>query len=128
MEQLLPIGTVVRAKIDEKTSVTLMIAGYLPKDEKTKKMYDYATVVYPFGMDMQPNISMIDEDSIEEVVFEGYMDEDAAALTRSLPEMLTAFAKALHAEAVKQESEKADERKAENANADECVNPEEEFG
>ena len=126
MEQLLPIGTVVRAKLDEKSSATLMIAGYFPKDERTGKLYDYATILYPFGMDIQPNISMIDEDIIENVVFEGYMDEDAQAFTKSLPEMMTAFVKVLREEALKQGTESS--AKAEESKSGNDVNPEEEFG
>lgn len=73
-KQLLPIGSVVRLK--EATRL-IMIFGVLQLNSKDeKKCYDYVGVPYPEGrMDSLLDINF-NHDSIEEVVFTGYKNEE----------------------------------------------------
>lgn len=88
MERLLALGSVVRVQVEEQAAARLMIAGYFPEDRESGRIYDYATVVYPFGMWAQPAVQMIDEAQILNVEAAGYMDEKAEAFTWALPRMI----------------------------------------
>ena len=88
MERLLALGSVVQVQVEEQATARLMIAGYFPEDKESGRIYDYATVVYPFGMWEQPAIQMIDEAQILKVEAAGYMDERAEAFTWTLPRMI----------------------------------------
>lgn len=88
MERLLALGSVVRVQVEEQATARLMIAGYFPEDTRTGKRYDYVTVLYPFGMQQTPAVQMINHGQILSVEAEGYLDEQADAFTRELPELL----------------------------------------
>ncbi len=88
MEQLLALGTVVKADLGEKSTALLMIAGYYPRDERNGRVYDYLTVMYPVGMTLQAAVQMIDSSEILSVEADGYLDETTQAFTRGLPEPL----------------------------------------
>lgn len=88
MERLLALGSVVKVRIEEQAAARLMIAGYLPRDEDTGEIYDYVTVLYPFGMQQVPAVQMIRQEQILSVEAEGYLDERAEAFTRELPELI----------------------------------------
>lgn len=92
MERLLALGSVVKVQVEEEATARLMIAGYLPQDEDTGQIFDYVTVLYPFGMQQVPAIQMIRQDQILEVEAEGYLDERAAAFTKQLPELIEKIA------------------------------------
>lgn len=88
MERLLALGSVVKVRIEEQAAARLMIAGYLPRDEDTGEIYDYVTVLYPFGMQQVPAVQMIRQEQILSVEAVGYLDERAEAFTRELPELI----------------------------------------
>ena len=115
MERLLALGSVVRVQVEEQATARLMIAGYLPEDKNTGKIYDYVTVLYPWGMQQTPAVQMIRQDQILEVEAEGYLDEKAAAFTRELPELIGKIAgeaKRLILEAAKEDEAKSQEAEA----------------
>ena len=72
-KNLLPIGSVVSIRFN---SSKFMITGYGPVDSKTNKVYDYMSVIYPFGFDSYENTIMFDRDVIKKVYFMGYKSED----------------------------------------------------
>lgn len=87
MEQLLALGTVVKADLGEKNTALLMIAGYYPQ-EQSGRVYDYLTVMYPFGMCFTNAVQMVDKEAILSVEADGYLDEATEEFTKGLPELL----------------------------------------
>ena len=88
MEKLLALGTIVRVNLGKGNTASLMIAGYYPRSLETGEVYEYLTVMYPFGVTHQVAFQMIHEDAILAVETEGYLDETAEIFTRGLPEMI----------------------------------------
>jgi len=81
MKNLLSAGSIVKIKGIPKR--LFMIMGYLPKSDK--KVYDYSAVLYPIGLLNPDGAFVLDQDGIEEVVFQGYLDEEGKAYTEALP-------------------------------------------
>ena len=73
-ERLLPIGSVVLVKGSIKKLV-IVARGLAAKENEGLKIYDYGAVTYPEGL-VGENLLNFDADSIEEVIYEGYSDED----------------------------------------------------
>lgn len=94
MDDLLPVGSVVRLKQDPKFE--LMIAGYY--QEVDDVVYDYVAVIYPNGMDGVDSLFVFQQSAIESVIFEGYKDEEGEAFTMMLPKLLQAVGTALEEE------------------------------
>ena len=88
MKQLLPLGTIVKVNLGQKSAAYLMIAGYYPKNNETGEVYDYLTVMYPFGMCYKESVQMIKASSIMQIEAMGYMDETAEKFTKELPQLL----------------------------------------
>ena len=128
MEQLLPLGTIVKVNLGEKNAASLMIAGYYPQSEKTGEVYDYLTVVYPFGMCYKKAVQLTNKASIIKVEAMGYMDEEAEQFTKGLPELLEKTKEVIiqQLDEVQKEAEK-EESSVEQVVAEE-VSPDEEFG
>jgi len=73
VQDLLPIGTVVRVKGATKR---LMIFGVKQVDAKTKELYDYIGVLYPEGNMGEEVRFMFNHENIDEIIFTGYNDEE----------------------------------------------------
>lgn len=71
--EILPLGTVVLLKGATKK---LMISGYYPIDNGSKKMYDYAACMYPIGYLNAATMIVFNSDAIEKVFFKGYQNEE----------------------------------------------------
>lgn len=130
MEQLLPLGTIVKVNLGEKSTAHLMIAGYYPQSEKTGEVYDYLTVMYPFGMSYKTALQLTNKSSIISVEAMGYMDDEAEQFTKGLPELLEK-AKGVILEQLKEAEEQTEKPEEEATVAQEVsteVNPDEEFG
>lgn len=69
---ILPIGSVVRVA---STRALAMILGYEPLVDDGRA--DYLAVPYPMGLISDDGAIAFDRSSIGEVVFEGYVDEEA---------------------------------------------------
>ena len=121
MERLLAPGSVVRVRIEEKATARLMIAGYFPEDTRTGKIYDYVTVLYPFGMQKTPAVQMIRQSQILSVEAEGYLDEQAEAFTSQMPRLIEKLTEAMKAAAAEREAGNA-------AGGTKAVDPNEAFG
>ena len=81
MRTVLLLGSIVKIKGISKR--LFMIMGYFPKAEKA--VYDYSAVLYPTGLLDPSGVFVLNQDGIEEVVFEGYLDEEGKAYTEALP-------------------------------------------
>lgn len=79
MSNLLPLGTVVRAKIKEAV-IDLMIIGYYPVDEKTGEIYNYTAIIYPMGMNLAVGTVLLAEENIEGIIQEGYTSKEYGAI------------------------------------------------
>ncbi|MBR6526973.1 MAG: DUF4176 domain-containing protein [Lachnospiraceae bacterium] len=111
MDKLLALGTVVRVNLGKGNTASLMIAGYYPRSLETGEVYEYLTVMYPFGMTHQVAVQMIHADAILAVEAEGYMDETAEVFTTGLPEMIKKTEEAVLS-VLKEEALKTDAMKA----------------
>ncbi len=86
MKKLLPIGSVVKPR--GKHSVEMMIIGYYAHDNTTNTSYDYSAVVYPQGIMSENSIYLLNEDSIADVIFQGYSDEEGNRLIMFFHELI----------------------------------------
>lgn len=120
MDKLLALGTVVRVNLGKGNTASLMIAGYYPRSLETGEVYEYLTVMYPFGMTHQVAVQMIHADAILEVEAEGYMDETAEIFTKGLPEMIKKTEEVVLS-VLKEEALKTDALKAAEKNSEEAV-------
>ena len=73
MKNYLPLGTVVRLKNGTKR---IMIYGRRQIQAETGEMYDYVACFYPEGNISPEYTFLFNGDSIEEVIFEGFSDEE----------------------------------------------------
>ena len=80
MNELLPIGSVVR-RIGEK--VPWMIIGYYPYD-KEEKLWDYMGVNSLFGVSLYGDKLAFNSDSIEEILFTGFSDENGETYRKEI--------------------------------------------
>lgn len=132
MERLLALGSVVRVQVEEQATARLMIAGYFPEDTRTGKRYDYVTVVYPFGMQQTPAVQMINHGQILSVEAEGYLDEQAEAFTKELPELIRRMTEEMKKAVAEAKAQKASGENGSAAAADEAakkkVDPNQAFG
>lgn len=69
INNLLPIGTVVRVKESEKN---MMIIGVIPEMEGVR--YDYIAVLFPEGYLTEEQIYLFNHSDIEQVHYLGYMN------------------------------------------------------
>ncbi len=77
MDKLLPIGTIVR--MEKESKFLFMIVGYMPRNNEGE-MRDYAAVRYPMGVFDSRVFFFFNHKDIEEVVYQGFENEDYHAL------------------------------------------------
>lgn len=85
--ELLPLGSIVTI---EGTERKLMIVGRglaVDLEGNGPELYDYAMVVYPFGI-IGDALVYTNHDKIVDVVFEGYADEENAEMLASITEAM----------------------------------------
>lgn len=71
IQNLLPVGSVVRLKKSEKR---VMIVGILLQSDGVK--YDYISVMYPEGFMDQNHMYLMNHEDIDKVEFIGFMDSE----------------------------------------------------
>ena len=71
-KERLPIGSVVSVRFN---THKFMIIGFCTLEGKTKKMYDYSAVVYPFGLVNFDSVTMFNKEIIKKIHHLGYSDE-----------------------------------------------------
>ena len=83
-ERFLPIGTIVTLKGSDRK---LMITEHLvfAQNDKDTKIYDYGSCPFPTGVKKDMSIGF-NHDSIENVVYMGYEDEDQKKMSDFLLE------------------------------------------
>lgn len=89
LDYLLPIGSVVRL---EKGRRKLMICGLKQTNSETGILYDYLGVLYPQGHMGQQFTFLFNHDMIEEVIQEGYADDEWYRFRDQLAEILARHA------------------------------------
>ena len=115
MGYLLPTGTVVKAKLSEEYSMRVMIVGHFPRNEKTKRIYEYATVLYPMGTTMRLSLQGLNHSSIQEVESLGYEDDDTKIYLEGLEQLIGAMKqKAMELQNDSRKEESKDTPKEEN--------------
>ena len=90
VDQLLPIGSIVRLKEGEKR---LMIFGYDQVNPETEEAFDYSGVFYPEGNIGLESIFMFNHENIEELQFIGYSDIERDAFMANVAEVVAGMNK-----------------------------------
>lgn len=80
---MLPIGSIVYLREGTSKIMVLNRAPILPSNETGEEglWYDYSGCFYPQGLDPQ-NVFYFNEENIDEVVFEGFSDEEEERFQR----------------------------------------------
>lgn len=89
-QELLPLGSIVTI---EGTERKLMIVGRalgVKTDDGGEELYDYAAVVYPFGI-IGDALLYMNHDAVRAVVFKGFEDEEDVEMRTSISEVLEAL-------------------------------------
>jgi len=86
--KLLPLGSVVILK-DGNQKLSVIGRGQLYDQEGTIGYFDYSSVFYPDGLLDVEQLYFFNHEDIEELIFEGYSDEDEAEFLEMFAEELT---------------------------------------
>lgn len=87
-EGILPIGSIVRLKDGDRK---LMIAGtYVTRQGDDSRVFDYSALLYPDGLESLDHLYMFNRDSIEQVYYVGYMDENSEEFLPNIEKVLNA--------------------------------------
>lgn len=89
--KLLPVGSVVKLKTS--SLVQMMISGYYPVDSEKEVLYEYQGLLYPQGMLSEKSFLLFDSEDIEEIIYEGYSDEEGDVIREMLPMVIREAAK-----------------------------------
>ena len=84
-EKYLPIGTVVKLK---KVDKNVMIIGFCGLNKNDDKVFDYVGCLYPEGILSSNEVSMFNHDQIENVLFNGYINEEEKMFKDNLNNLL----------------------------------------
>lgn len=83
---VLPIGSVVLLKDGDRK---LMICGVcVTKEDDDSRVFDYSGVLYPDGLEDLDKLYLFNRDSIEQVFYVGYMDENSEDFLPKAEKML----------------------------------------
>lgn len=91
MNQLLTIGTIVRIK-KMASGMNMMIVGYYPIEKETETLFEYSGILYPQGFIGERSIFLFYAEDIEEIIFDGYSDEEGKEFRKGLPLLLQTIA------------------------------------
>ena len=83
----LPLGSVVRLRGSRKTMMVIGRALVMTKDDGGKEYYDYSLALYPEGL-IGDAVVYSNHDCIDEVLFEGYRDDEDARALSEIAEIL----------------------------------------
>lgn len=72
---MLPIGSIVYLKEGTSKLMILNRGPLMYSEDKGRKMFDYSGCLYPGGLDPE-NIFYFNKENIDEVVFEGFSDDE----------------------------------------------------
>ena len=83
---VLPIGSVVLLKGGDRK---VMICGVcVTKEDDDSRVFDYSGVLYPDGLEYPDKLYLFNRDSIEQVFYVGYMDENSEEFLPQAEKML----------------------------------------
>ena len=87
-DYILPLGTVVTLK---KGDVKLIIVGraQLFNSEGTIGYFDYSALAYPQGVVAESEYAFFNDEDIENILFEGYRDEQEEEFASSYEERIS---------------------------------------
>ena len=83
VQELLPIGSVVRVKEANKDMMIIGVAQ-ISDDE----VYDYVAVLYPEGYLSEDEIYLFNREDLESISFLGYVDAQYQVFRKSLNEVI----------------------------------------
>ncbi len=88
IENLLPIGSVVRLTDAKKKVVIMgiMPVKHMPDGEDI--IYDYLGVPYPEGYMTQETGLLFNHDKIDEIIFEGYANEERKLFMQTIQQIV----------------------------------------
>lgn len=82
---MLPIGSIVYLKEGTNKLMILSRGSLIEETEGVPVLYDYTGCFYPQGVDPE-NVFYFNQENIDEVVFEGYSDQDEKRFVKLLDE------------------------------------------
>ena len=85
---MLPIGTVVLLKDSTKRVMITGIAQYSIRDDGSKKLYDYAGVVFPEGYLSSDSNYLFNRDQIDKLFFIGLQDTESMTFCQKAEQAL----------------------------------------
>lgn len=93
MENILPIGSIVRLK-NGKEKLMILNRAPLFNNNGILGYFEYSACIYPYGQTGQ-NVFFFNEEDIEQVLFEGFKDEEEIAFCNNYNEKIekTPYAK-----------------------------------
>ena len=91
MNKILSIGTIVKVR-GMYDGVNLMIIGYFPIEKETEKIFDYSVILYPQGLVGERSVFLFFDEDIEDIIFEGYSDDESEEFRKALPMLLEKMA------------------------------------
>lgn len=84
--KILPIGTIVYLKEGTKKLMILNRASIIEKDGE-QLLFDYSAAIYPVGLNPE-EVLYFNKEDIDEVVFEGFNDEEETRFVQLYEEWL----------------------------------------
>lgn len=86
MKKILPIGSIVNLKKGEGTLLMIVSRASLYKKDETIGYYDYASVVYPEGLNKDNEFMFFNREDIDQVIFKGFIDSDEQEIEENYDE------------------------------------------
>ena len=83
---VLPIGSVVLLKGGDRK--VMICGGCVTKEDDDSRVFDYSGVLYPDGLEDPDKLYLFNRDSIEQVFYVGYMDENSEEFLPQAEKML----------------------------------------
>lgn len=88
MKKILPIGSVVKLSMEGLTKDVMIMGRFLKDQNNNNKMYDYVGVIYPYGFIGTDKAVLFNEEAIDIIKYEGYINEEELEISKKILEEL----------------------------------------
>ncbi|HEL0661415.1 DUF4176 domain-containing protein [Streptococcus equi subsp. zooepidemicus] len=90
IERILPLGSVVTLKNGDGTELLIITRASIVIDNNKEIYYDYGAVLIPQGMATPENIFFFNRETVQEVIFRGYENDDEHQFAEHYDRMIEA--------------------------------------
>lgn len=84
-QKFLPVGSVVLLK---EATRAIVIIGYAVKEADRDQIWDYLGCAYPIGVVNEKNNLLFNHEQIEQVIAEGYSDEEGKKVLKMVEDQM----------------------------------------